>query len=165
MLEPKLKRIHYDKFIVDFVEKDSSTYLHFYNTDKNNEPLIDKAVTKTFFFPMKNTGDIIEQKLKEFAPEVDYLKYNKATLLESRDRNGEIKTISPRELEVQKKYEELQKLYEERGVIHKSVTFNMLSGWLKEKIYCYVIPEINPFIDDLMLNMADELEALINKSN
>lgn len=165
MKEPQLKRIEYDKFTVDFVERDSNTYLHFYKTDAKNESFFDKAVAKSFRFPIKETGKEIEEELLNFAPEVNYLKYDKRTLLESRDRDGKFKNLSERELEVHRKHEELQSKYEDKSVIHKSITYNFLSAKLQEKVYSYIVPEINPFIDEVILDMTENLEELLKKSN
>ena len=161
-MEPVLKQINYDTFTVDFVEKDGSTHIHFYRTNK--EDLLDAQITKNFPYKIKETGKDIEQELLLFAPEIESLRYDKNTLLESRDRRNEFKFMTDREKEVQEKYKELEHKYKDRSVIHKAVTEKLLTGKLTEQVFTYIVPEINPFIDTIMLKLAEELDMNLQKS-
>lgn len=161
-MEPVLKQINYDTFTVDFLEINNFTHLHFYGTEK--EHVLDSHIRKNFPFSIKETGKEIEEEILKFAPEISYLSYDKKTLLESRDKNGSLKSMSDRDNEVQEEYKRLELKYKDRSVIHKAITEKILQGRLKQKVITYMIPEINPFIDTIMLKMAEEIEKDLEKS-
>lgn len=162
MKEPVLKRISYDNFTVDFVEKDGFTHLHVYGklTD------IDKYVFDYFRRKIKDTGAEIENAFEQYKKEegVDDI-YSDSRYMSS---NEQVHFFAQRK-KLDDKYKELLKLYEDRNYIHKTVTKKLFIDQnmetkrkhqyeLSEQVLTYKIPEVNPFIDTVLLDMTAKIE-------
>ena len=162
MSEPILKRISCEGFTVDFIEKDGFTHIHLYG-----KPIdIDKHVFNYFRRPIKNTGEEIDNKMDEFKKSLQLGEYDDARYMSEQDQS----LFLAQRKKLSDKYKELLKLYEDRGYIHKSTTKKLIEDKnldtkrisiyeLTSPVISYRVPEINPFIDKIMLSMTTDIEA------
>jgi hypothetical protein len=157
------KQIQYDTFSVDIIEKDSRTYLHFQGY--SDGPFLDKSIKDTFCRPVKNTGEDIEKEFKEYLQKnsipVDETKYFDINYFKDEEEFFSVRKL------MREKHAELLKKYDDKSYIHKSTVEKLnIEKDSKGKIYqvsmpnrvtSYIVPEKNPFIDTLMVNLAAEL--------
>jgi len=169
MNEPVLKRVEYANFTVDFVEKDGFTHLHIYGEITD----IDKYIFDYFRRKIKDTGVEVETLLEKFKEEegVEDI-YADIRYMSQSDKEH----FSAQRKKIDDKYKELLKLYEDKNYIHKTVTkklfINQNMETKKKELYelpsqviTYKIPEINPFIDTLIIEMTSKIEKdLFNKT-
>jgi hypothetical protein len=169
MNEPVLKRVEYDNFTVDFVEKDGFTHLHVYGEIND----VDKYIFDYFRRKIKDTGVEVETLLEKFKEEEGVGDiYADIRYMSQSDKDR----FSAQRKKIDDKYKELLKLYEDRNYIHKTVTkklfINQNMETKKKELYelpsqviTYKIPEINPFIDTLIIEMTSKIEKdLFNKT-
>lgn len=169
MNEPVLKRVEYDNFTVDFVEKDGFTHLHIYGEITD----IDKYIFDYFRRKIKDTGLEIETLLEKFKEEEGVGDiYADIRYMSQSDKEH----FSDQRKKIDDKYKELLKLYEDKNYIHKTVTkklfINQNMETKKKELYelpsqviTYKIPEINPFIDTLIIELTSKIEKdLFNKT-
>ncbi len=160
------KQIQYDTFSVDIIEKDYKTYLHFQGY-KNIDQL-DKVVKDTFSRPIKETGREIEREFKQFM-EKEGLPSEESQYFEINYFKDEEAFFCARKL-IREKHEEFMKKYDDKKYIHKATTDKLnvekdergviVQGKLPQKITTYIIPERNPFLDILLVEMCKNLEEL-----
>lgn len=157
------KQIQYDTFSVDIIEKDSKTYLHFQGY--LDTPFLDKSIKESFCRPVKNTGEDIEKEFKEFLVKngipVDETKYFDINYFDDEEEFFSVRKL------MREKHAELLEKYKDKSYIHKSTVDKLnLEKDQKGKIYqvsmphkitSYIIPERNPFIDTLMVELAAQL--------
>lgn len=169
MNEPVLKRIEYTNFTLDFVEKDGFTHLHIYG----NLSDVDDYIFNYFRRKIKNTGAEIEELLEKFKQEecIENI-YSDARYMSQPDQQ----LFFAQRKKIDDKYKELLKLYDDKQFIHKTVTKKLFINQdmktkrkeqyeLPTKVTTYKIPEINPFIDNLLLEMTEKIEKdLFNKA-
>jgi hypothetical protein len=169
MNEPVLKRVEYDNFTVDFVEKDGFTHLHVYGEIND----VDKYIFDYFRRKIKDTGVEVETLLEKFKEEEGVGDiYADIRYMSQSDKDR----FSAQRKKIDDKYKELLKLYEDKNYIHKTVTkklfINQNMETKKKELYelpsqvtTYKIPEINPFIDTLIIEMTSKIEKdLFNKT-
>jgi len=157
------KQIQYDTFSVDIIEKDSKTYLHFQGYLDIH--FLDKSIKESFCRPVKNTGEDIEKEFKEFLVKngipVDETKYFDINYFDDEEEFFSVRKL------MREKHAELLEKYKDKSYIHKSTVDKLnLEKDQKGKIYqvsmphkitSYIIPERNPFIDTLMVELAAQL--------
>ncbi len=170
----QFKEIYHESVITEFGIKDDSLYIHFAPGKKLKDiskidSVLDKHLKLTFYQDIKPTGETIKKELEnidlkqQFSP-----KEEERVNFGARSRSMFYKERLPKERpedfkKAQELYRDLMKLYDVKGVIHKSWT-DELNGRTWNEGWGYIVHYKSPFIDELMLKMTKDInEELLNQ--